>query len=86
MNPTTDVPVRHQRCAGVGEQPVAGHMIDVKVRVDSEFDGEVRDFADRRHQLFGRLDGAERVDDDDAIVTEDEPGVAAALCFQEQGC
>ena len=74
MNPTTDVPVRHQRCAGVGEQPVAGHMIDVKVRVDSEFDGEVRTLRIADTSCLA-ASTVPNVSDDDAIVTEDEPAL-----------
>ena len=84
MNPTTDVPVRHQRCAGVGEQPVAGHMIDVKVRVDSEFDGEVQ-LCGSPTPVVWPPRRCRTCRDDDAIVTEDEPALLPP-CTSSWGC
>src|SRR5664280_2042375 len=72
----THYPLDHVAGNGVAEDAVPGHVIEVIVGIDDEADGQLGSLADRREQLLRGGARLKSVDDRDAIVADDEAGVA----------
>ena len=72
MNPSANVALREHRGALLRKHAVSGNVVEVIVRVDDELDRQLRALLNLCEELLCRILGRERVDDDDAIVTDHE--------------
>src|SRR5579859_1213378 len=81
VNPGADVPLGDDDRTGLGKHTVAGDVIEMVVRVDDEFHGQLGEFSNFRKELFGGFGVLEGVNDGDAVFADDKTGVRTGAAF-----
>src|SRR5215831_19639831 len=92
MHPSTHIALRDDLGAGIDEHAVTADMIQMVMRVDDKLHRQACDLADLGKNLLrrlqaertGRIDSDEAIDDNDAVITYDEAGIAQASRFDNR--
>src|SRR5581483_4301769 len=81
VNPAADVaPSDHDRSRRL-EHPVSGNVVQVIVSVDDELEWEGKELASLGEKRLCRGFPLERIDDRNAVVSDDETGIRTGVAF-----
>lgn len=70
--PAQDISLGPDLCTALGKDRVAARVVEMIVRVDDVTDRQTGNFANLREQVFCRCDRGKRIDDGNAIASDNK--------------